>query len=69
MKIVTSFESEDGFIFKTEKECIFYEKDKKIKDGIKKFVEDFYFSNLTRTDLNDIFYENKDELIKILKGE
>lgn len=40
-----------------------------IKEKLEEFADKNFYYNISKSDIADILYENRDELIKIFKGK
>ncbi len=64
---VKMFKTKDGKTFELESDAINHEEEVIIKEKLEAFVDEHFYSGISKFDITDILYENPDELIKIFK--
>lgn len=69
IKEIKMFKTKDGKTFEIESDAINHEKEVIIKEKLEEFADKNFYYNICKSDIADILYENRDELIKIFKGK
>jgi len=67
VKNIGAYKADDGTIFEDACSAIEYQKELDIRARIDAFVNQHCWSSMTRQDVSDLIYENKNQLQKCLK--
>jgi len=68
MEEIRAFKTTDGFIFEDRETARQREQDLQIQNALYGFVEKYGCYEMTKDNVKDILYENREELMKILRG-
>lgn len=68
MKEIKAFETKDGKVFTKEEDAIEHEAMLNLRNRIADFVDRHYYSEMSRSDIENVLFENHDELWKALEG-
>lgn len=68
MQKISAFKTEDGKIFENELDAKNHEVDIVVKEGLRRFCEEYFYSGVGEETILNIMFEYRDELMKILNA-
>ena len=69
MNVIKAYKSEDGTIFESEQKCIEHETHAALKINIEAFVNEYFTSDMHVWTIAETILDEREELLKILRGE